>query len=385
MALDLGKFERRHEFDLETQALGTIKCGTLKVGMLSTVAKIFTDQDSDALALSRKILGMVGEREALPTGDAESQEAALTDEDIQQITDDEVEKFAQGFVAHNDWLLHSYDDDSRQMRTNEKGERVVSYSPKIADFPIRKDERSSQYLIRILRRYFDEQNERLKKMLGSMPSLQPALQASNKLLETYEKLNKSLGGHFASSLFKDSTLESLRKNLTLSDRLQSTVKEYDLTRLARESRELAPEPISLPKFPENPIVETNRQLGQVIENLDGMRGLAVQSAELFRNMNDTALQMQADYIRNSERTGRQARLAIWIAAVSLLVTAIMPSVASYLDEIDTEAAERKNDARTEILKKELQDLGVAQKASAAALVDALRKSNQPQRDDAPKK
>lgn len=377
MALDLSKFERRHDFDLVTQALGTIRCGTLKAGMLSTVAKLFKNPDEDAVVLSRQILGMVSIRGAHSTGDAESEEASLTDEDIQQVTDGEVETFALEFVAHNDWLLHSYDDESRQVSTNEKGEKVVSYSPKIADFPKGENERSSQYLIRVLRHYFEDQGNRLKKMLEPVSGLL----ASNAFAEQYKKLVEPLSSRLASGLFNNSALEALRRNFSMSDQLQDTIKAFKQNTIDREIARATIEPelkplrhFTIPEItiPENPLIETNKRLGSMLDQIGEMRSLAAQSAELIANMNRTALQMQASFISNARSTQKFAQVAIGIAVLSL----VFSSVFSWLSYGDGKQQSERNEGQINLFQNEIRNLIAAQERDRAVLVNTLKEAHQ---------
>lgn len=371
MALDLSKFERRHDFDLTTGALGTIHCGTLKAKMLSATAKLLKSPDVDALVLVRTILGMVGRRESQPAGDVEPQEVSLNDEDIQRITDEEVETFAQEFVAHNDWLLHSYDEESRQVSTSENGEKVVSYSPRIAEFPKGEDERSSQYLIRVLRRYFEDQGDRLKKMLG------PSLLASSSLAEQYKKLVEPLSTRLATDILSSSALDSLRRNFSLSDQLQDTIKAFKQNTLDHElaRAKIEPELIPLPplRIPENPILETNKRLGSMLEQVGEMRSLAAQSAELIGNMNHTALQMQASFLSNARSTQRFAQIAIGIAVLSLAVSSFF----SWLSYSGGKEQSERNDAQIRLFQAEIRNLIAAQEKDRAALVGALKDTRQP--------
>lgn len=368
MALDLSKLERRHDFDLTTQALGPIRCGTLKAKMLSAVEKLLKNTDGDALVFSRLILGMVGRRDINATENLETLESALTDEDVQQITNDEVEIFAQEFVAHNEWLLHFYDDESRQVSTNEKGEKIVSYSPKVAAFPKGDEERSSHYLIRVLRRYLDEQSCRLKKMMEPVSGLL----ASSALAEQYKKLVEPISSRLASSMFNDSAVESFRRNLSMSDQLQDTIKAFKQSTLDRDMARSLIEPrlpeFRLPPILESPIVETNKRLGSMLEQMREMRPLVTQSAELIGNMNDTALKMQASFMNNARSTQMYALLAIGIAVVSLLVSSFF----SWLSYSDARQQSDKNDTQIKLFQDEIRNLIAAQENDRAALVSVLK-------------
>lgn len=364
--LDLSKFERRHDFDLVTQALGTVRCGTLTAGMLSELAKPLKKQDEEALVLSRKILGMVGSREILPSGDSKAQAAGLANEDIQKITNDEVETFSWDFVVHNDWLLHSYDGVPREITTNEKGEKRVTYTPKVSEFPKNEGESNSQYLIRVLHRYLDEQSKRMKKIL------EPALLASGGIVEQYKKLKEAfprlLGNGFAGS----SAIEALRKNISLSDQLQDTIKAFKQNtidqELARIKIEHEPIPLQPLRIPENPIVETNKRLGNLLDQMGEMRVLAAKSAELIGSLNQTALKMQAAFLGNARSTQRSALIAIGLAVLSLLVSSCF-SWLSYHDGIEQS---KKNDAQIKLFQDEVRNLITAQEKDRAVLVNALK-------------
>ena len=117
------------------------------------------------------------------------------------------------------------------------------------------------------------------------------------------------------SLFADTTLDSMRRNLSISDQLNDTIAKYsrslshaDLGLAASQSHvlnRLSPE-LRIPEFrvPENPIHETNKKLGSVVEQIEDLRPMAAQAAQLIRSMNDAAIRMQADYIANATSTGR---------------------------------------------------------------------------------
>lgn len=356
MVFDISELERRHDFDLATQALGSIRCGSLKTEMLSTVAKLLKPPDKDAQVISRRILGMVGRKTIPPLDDAELHEITLADEEIDQITSDEVEEFAREFVAHNDWLLHSYDDESQQENTDEKGT----------------EESNSQYLIRVLGSYLEGQSNRLKRMLA------PGLLAPNSFTAHYKKLMEPLSSRsIATSIFNDSTLESLRRNIGISDQLQDTIQaiKHSTISTAINRPSIGPDLISpLPiTIPENPLIETNKRLGSMLEQIGEMRFLATKSAELIDSMNKTALQMQNDFMTNARSTQRYALFAVVIAVLSLATSSFF----SWLSYNDGKQQSETSNAQINLFQAEIRNLIAAQEKDRIVLVDALNEARQP--------
>ena len=165
MRIDISSPSRIHDFDLDTKALGQVHCGSLNDKMSSTLTKTLVMSDVDGLNFARKVLSLVGKITVPKDGQEDSQvrkEEGFTDEEISKITDAEVEIFAREFIAHNRWLLYSYKDGGRQVRINE--EEVVSHTPITIDLSKGDDEKSTNYLVRLYRHYFEVQSKLLKRL-----------------------------------------------------------------------------------------------------------------------------------------------------------------------------------------------------------------------------
>ncbi|MCX5847664.1 MAG: Swt1 family HEPN domain-containing protein [Deltaproteobacteria bacterium] len=164
MRIDISSPSRMHDFDLETKALGQVHCGSLNDKMSSNLTKTLMMSDVVGLNFARKVLSLVGKKTMTGDGQEDAQvrkEEGFTDEEISKITDAEVEIFAREFIAHNRWLLHSYMDGERQVRSNEV--EGVSHTPITIDLPKGDAEGSTNYLVRLYRHYFSVRSERLKK------------------------------------------------------------------------------------------------------------------------------------------------------------------------------------------------------------------------------
>lgn len=376
MAIDLSQIERMHNFILPTQRLGQIQCGSLKMDMLTPIGKMLKASDANNVAIARHVLGMVAisSFDAYEENDGQKEAASLSDDDILQITNDEVDLFATEFVNHNKWLLPN-DNDKRQVVTTENGERIVRFIPLIDDFKKRDDETGSDYFVRVLRHYFDNQQLRLKKMLEPLSAQLASVQLSDSIKKMLEPVSNLL----VTNIYKDSTLESLRMNFSLSDQLKDSIKAYDRSSEIGMLGRAAYEPVipRMPeiRIPENPLIETNKRLNKVLELIESMRPLASQSAELISNMNDTALRMQSDSISNARKTEWYTRIAIGIAVLSLVVSSFF----SWLSYSNAKHDAAKNDKQIEAFQKEIRNLIAAQEKDRNILVKVLNDSLQSQK------
>lgn len=196
--MDLNKLMHMYDFTLETKALGQIQCGSMNAEMHSKLRTTLESRDVDSLVFSRHVLGLVSKK--VLTGDiqkgAQAQEECFTEEEISSISDEDVEVFAREFILHNGWSPHSYEDADRHVSMNEKGERSVSYTPKTSDLPKGDAESSSDYLVRVLRHYFEEQSKSLKRMMGLLLSGNTTQQSG---LGTIAEVSRYLTGNSATA------------------------------------------------------------------------------------------------------------------------------------------------------------------------------------------
>lgn len=374
MPLDISKLERMHDFSFITEVFGEVRCGSVSAGALIDLEKTLNETETTGRVFSRKLLGMVGKR-ATPVGDLKSGEAQwelLSEGEVSSVTDSELEVFSKGFVAHNEWLLQSY-ANSREMHANESGEATGSDTTKIVNFPKEDGESNVDYLLRVFRFYIEEQGRRLNAILSPSASLLAASQFAERWADAIKPLSSWNKG-----IFKDSTLDSLRLNLGLSDQLRDTIQMFNKSALdsdsfvAKPGLEITRAPVF--KLPENPIVETNRRLNRVLEHIEGIRPVVSQSAELIGNMNDTALRMQADFMRNARSGQRYASVAIVIAVLSLVTSSFF----SWLSYIDGKESAKKNDEQMRVFQEEIRSLVAAQEKERVVLVNALNGTKQHQ-------
>lgn len=368
MAFNLSKFARMGEFTMETNALGRVLCVSLTANHLSQANKKLATAGVQCLDVVRWLFGEMARRPVDGASDEHDPEndPRFTSEELASVTDTELEDFAVKLVQQNRGLL---------LKTH-KGSDIHRLG----------DESACDFLARAFRHYAAEEKANMKRLTANVAdSIFPksaletlkqyaGLSDQLKYVTEMEKLTKSASGN----LFADTTLESVERNLGLSGDFQDTIDRYALG-LAADKGELT-QPIlrtpefQLPVFPENPIHETNEKLENVVRQIEDLRPMATKAAELIRSMNDVALRMQADYIKNAEASGRQTRNAIWIAAISLAVSAVglvISSFFSYQSYVDGKQSGATNAAQIAAFQAEIRAFAVAEREGQAAIVNAI--------------
>ncbi|MFA7404908.1 MAG: hypothetical protein WC007_13015, partial [Pelobacteraceae bacterium] len=152
-------------FDFYTNIFGLLSTGSVNSSIQPLLAKMLDVPDVNSLVFVRQLMRLVCKRPSeLQSGDdLKAQYDGLTDEETNQISEEEVESFAKEFIAHNVWLLVSYEDRERIVEHNENSEKVVSYRPKQIDLPKEDAESNCDYLMRVFSHYFALKREKGKK------------------------------------------------------------------------------------------------------------------------------------------------------------------------------------------------------------------------------
>ena len=289
--MDIKEFGRSRQFELDTESLSTIRCSSPTFKMLISIEKDLNTGSTDNPSFMRKLIRRVSQRiHENASEDTETvEDISLTDADVNNLSNEEIENFAHKFLTHNKWLLEEYESSKT---TNEKGEIRLSMERSPVDFPKEDGEYDSDYLVRVLRRYFDEQTKR------------------NKLLK--QTLNPF--SNFLKSPFLDSVNELMNKHHFLSNQLKSKIRTFDDSVNPPQLKSLEI-PVST-----NSIHETNILLGDVLNRVDEVQEVIFRSAELIQNMSEIALKMQTAFEQSSRRSMLFSLVMISIAAVSLLFT-----------------------------------------------------------------
>lgn len=327
MALNLRDLARMCEFNFELASLGTVRCLCLNANHISQVNKKLGSSGVQSLDVVRWLFGEMARQpvEDHAKEDDPIEGTSFTPEELSSVTDGELEEFADKLIQKNRYILKTH-----------KG----------SDIKKSVDETACDFLVRAFRHYAAEQKAQWERMAKPVSSL----------------------------FFAETTLDSIRRNIGISDHLRNTIEKYASSTPTDGMGVKAHRMPELLIPPKNPLHETNEKLGRVVKQIDDLKPEANKYAQLISDMNDTALRMQTGFIENAKVTGLLTKIAIWIAAVSLLVSAFglaISSFFSYQGYVDAKESGKRNETQINAYQKEIRDLAAAQREERAAIVKAI--------------
>lgn len=363
MAFDIRKFARSAEFRFELTSVGIVRCKSLPSSLMSQCMQRIKAPDFESKGLARWLLGELAKRpktENFQESD-EIEGDDLTPEQLMSVSDEELESFSERVVQKNRYLIKA--------REGEELQRVEGQS-------------ACEFLAHAIEHRGKDEKAQIERIIQSargplfvdstLDSIRKSIDASAK----YEDLIKQYS--------VATTLESIQKSLTASNALE-TLGEHLAGQASLAERVLSQEPaehqiLNLPLIhpPSNPIHETNQILENLNNQIEGMRPIVAQGAELIRTMNETALRMQADYIANAARSDRQTKNAMRVAVLSLIVSAIGLAASSWFSfqsYADSKAADQKSETQLKVFKDGIDALVREQGADRAAVLKSLSDAN----------
>ena len=359
MSFDLEKLSRMAEFSLKLSSIGLVRCESLTSGLMSQAWKRIKTPDFDSKGLARWMLGEMAKRPSNENFQATDpiEGSSLTTDELMIVTDLELEHFSENLLQKNQYLVGTH-----------KGEAIKRGEGQSA----------CDFLAQAVEHRCAEEKAQLDRIIQSatrplfvestLDSFKKSLAASNK----FEDLIKKYSG--------ESQLEKLKKSLAGPYQLDELRKQISAGASAAEllgnPSFLEPPILSMPpmQFPKNPILETNQILENLTGQIDDIRPLVAQGAEVIRSMNETAIRMQADYVANAARADRHTNRALWFAGVSLVVSAIgivVSSYFSYQSFMDSKASGEKTDAQMKVFEDGVRNLVSEQQADRAAFMKSV--------------
>ncbi len=323
MVFDINKFKNLGQFRLPFESVGLVRFFGINSNYLVEI-ELKLEKDIKGDEFARWLVGLLGRKpEAIEFDDRDDINGeVLTEDELQKVSTLELEDFAKKLIDENKSLLKPSTLNNVENQENET---------------------ACDSLLNLFKSYIDENKKRQKKMFESLS-----------------------GG-----IFGKSTQEALLKNFDLSEQLRKTLEGvYGL------SSDLKIEPLRSPLVGltqiNNPIVKTNEKLDQVAEILANSAPIAAQCASLIGSMNDAALKMQADYVKNAEETQWQTQLSILIATISLVVTGIF----SYINYQDAKEDAKTKEEYIKQLKAEIELLKQSHSEGVSDIVKAIKDTSQ---------
>lgn len=307
MGLDIFKLAHADDFDLNTAALGLLKCWYPNIDRLkSALQGQPSELPNEQSAFIQSVLLASAHR---PTEGDELKENPLTEEEARQVTRQELDEFAAKQAKR---IYHRLDSETEP-----------SESPYLD-------------LLNALRE--DDKARRID----------------------LEKIREQYSHAFT----KNSTLGAILKNIEASSALGAT-----LSAIKKHSPLFeAPPPLALetirPINFKNPVLETNTKLDKFLEGIEEVKPVITQTAGMLQSLNDAAREMQNDYIDSSSKAERQAKNATRLAVIGILISAlglVLSTYFSYRTMKDGEvAAQKASDAAEEATKDAAKAVGLLQ-------------------------
>ncbi|MBV1884194.1 MAG: hypothetical protein KUG82_21315 [Pseudomonadales bacterium] len=278
MALNLNKLIKAHQFRFETENLGELLCHNFSSSVMSEAGQWLKNRESKN---SEEFVRHLAMFLCQPVNKEES--VRINKDQAESLTQSEIAEFSRLFIGKNKYLLEDKEKRETIRKKDDDGRIVVSFKDYISEELLKMDDESdTDHLLRVIDVYIAQSNKRTKKLFKSATK----------------------------GLFSSSTLGLLKENQRLSDSLGASL--------------IPLEPLTLPKIPENPVFETNRQLASFGKELN-------EAAALIKNMNDLGVQMAVDSAAATARSKFWNNIMFGLGLITLTVTAIL----SYLSYTST--------------------------------------------------
>lgn len=362
MAFNLRKMARAAEFSFDLSFIGLVRCKPLSSDLISQAWKRITPPDFDSRELARWLLGEMAKRPTIENfQEADPIEGnSLTAEELMAVTDQELESFSERLVQKNLYLVRAHEGEELK---RVEGQSACDFLAHAIERRAKEKAQIDQIIQSTTRPLFVD---------STLDSIKKSLVASNK----FEDLIKQYAGA--------SSLDQIKKSLAASNHFDDLTKQFlgsasSTERLLAQPR-VETQILSVPPmhFPKNQILETNQILENLTSQIEGMRPLVAQGAEMIRGMNDTALRMQADYVANAVRADRQTNRAMGVAGASLFISAIgfvVSSYFSYQSYADAKSPAEKADVQIKVFKDSISTLVAEQRAERAAFLKQIGDAN----------
>lgn len=363
MAFDLHKLARAAEFSFELSAAGLVRCESLTSNLMSQSMQRIKTPDFESKEFARWLLGKLAKRPKIEKFQESDpiEGDSLTSEQLAAVTDHELESFSECLLQKNLYLANAHGGEELKRIEGQ------SFCDFLAHAIVHRCAEEKAQIDRII-----QSATRPLFVESTLDSIKKSLAASNQ----YEDLIKQYAG--------GSTLDSIKKSLAASSQIENLAKKYAADASPTESllakAKIQPQILSFepPRILKNPILETNQILENLTGQIEGMRPLVAQGAELIRSMHDTALRMQVDYIANAARSDRQTKNAMRVAVLSLVVSAVglvASSYFSYQSYADSKTAGEKAEAQIKVFKAGIETLVNEQRADRAAVFKSFSEEN----------
>jgi len=232
-------------------------------------------------------------KESLKDNKYKPDRPVLTDDDVNNLSEDDLEKIAGIYIEKNNYLFKKL---TFKKKTNEKGETVNYGEYKDIEYPREESESNTSYLYRL------------------------SILEGEKYKKQFEDMFKSVSGL---SSFSSKLTDSIKNTLTLGDSLSKAMEsirpinqtyirpiEYespsiDLAKITRENEERRLQPFN----------ELSERLDQLIES-------SVQASEFMIEANKIQTQIAAEIKTSGDVTERYSKKNILLSGIVIFLTVV---------------------------------------------------------------
>lgn len=262
----------------------------------------------------------------------------LTSEQIEEISAEEKELFAEGLVETNDYLYRKIvyektkDENGRTVLNSKLGEIKLARKP---------EEKAIEYFQRAYMHHLTELREKWRSTLRPLSDISKFAQnlagwakprAIDELIRNSavsDSLTQNLNILRAAGSLRNSPLGGTFRDLAglnnPRDSLPPNLFDEESERAGRILPMAETKAFEIPIIP-NPIHGTNDRLDNLIGRFDKFEVIAGQTVELVQSMNNAASSLLQSFAEGAKSTEQFSRRSIWIAAMALAVGIFMPVV-----------------------------------------------------------
>jgi hypothetical protein len=271
MPITVKDLHRIGSFTLPTRKLGPLKIWSYTAGAAQRLMEgTFRNEFKTSGEKLRLLVKLIGTH--LNIDDPDERGRKLSTRDINKISGDEIDVFAEQFLQKHPELY---------TRNRVKKHDTQSYDLRKADFPKRPEENDTEYLERTL--------------------------------DEYQR--RSMASIFSS--FSSGLAEMFKRNIDLSAHVRTLANEIKLPQSAVRTTlpaAIGPSPL--------------RRMDEMVDALNSLAELNRESVNLVASLNDLGLAMAAESAQNARQTKTFTYIALAIAVASLVLSTIF-SILNY--------------------------------------------------------
>lgn len=251
---------RDNEFDIST-SIGELHIDSIRVGAMDELIAL---DDNSNLGHLKKLLSLVAKKEV--------DLKALSYDDIEKLTDEDLEIISAKFLEHNDYIIEKL-NKGIELKNNKN--------------------RKAEFLNELLKDYIKNEKKELDDFLKKQNPFKDLLKDKKKFDNLFSA-NYNISRHLEEGI---KAIASIQRDTT----------DYN----------------ELLKPPPHPSNETNNKIQIIIEQINGYRPIVLESVKLVKNMNDIVIEILNKFITNTRQSTRYNRILISIAVVTLVISTII--------------------------------------------------------------